>query len=96
VSVSRPTVPPPDGIRGQTPAWNCPACRSELSVVYQKGPRRYACGPCERQWIATVFATVAVPTPELCPCCVTTTLVREGAAPLAVCAACGWDEESGL
>ena len=95
MSATNPNVPPPDGIRGQTPAWNCPACRSTLSVVYHKGPGYYACGPCERQWVAAVFASVTAHPPELCPCCTTSTLVRASPPVIAICPACGWDEELG-
>ena len=89
--MARRDIPPPDGIRGQTPAWNCPACFSVLSVVHQEGPGRYACGPCEIHWSPDLFEAVMRPQPNVCPRCGDMTMGCDCCDPPTCRCECGWD-----
>lgn len=91
MSVFRREVPAPDGVRGRTPAWDCPACFSALSVVHRRGPNDYVCGPCGVRWGPDLFAIVTEPRPDVCPRCHGLTMGCDCCDPPLCRCECGWD-----
>lgn len=86
------SVRAPDGIKGsRTPAWDCPACGTVLGVVYMRGIERYACFDCDRTWVVDLFAEVAKPRPDVCPCCGGLTMGCDCCDPPTCRCECGWD-----